>query len=58
MQIKDDSRPCFSCDEVNFIDFPNLGLQQPLYGFQVYCSHREDGCEWMGDLGQLDIILT
>ena len=48
------SRPCPCCKQDDFNHFPNKGLQQPLYGFQVHCCNKEDGCEWKGELGQLD----
>ena len=32
----------------------NKGLQQPLYGLRVFCSNKEGGCGWQGELGQLD----
>ena len=34
--------------------YPNLGLQQSLYEFKVYCMHKSKGCEWTGELGELD----
>ena len=34
--------------------FPNKGLQQSLYDFQVYCTHKSKGCEWTGELRELD----
>ena len=33
---------------------PNQGLQRSLNEFDVSCSHRELGCEWVGKLGNLD----
>ena len=52
--VKDNNHPCPCCKQDNFNDFPNKGLQQPLYGFQVLCSNKEKGCHWKGELGQLD----
>ena len=49
-----DHGPCPCCKEDNFSDFPNKGLQQPLYGFKVYCTNKERGCHWKDELGQLD----
>ena len=46
--------PCSTCNEVRFDSFQNKGLQQPLYGFRVFCSNKESGCDWQGELGQLD----
>ena len=38
----------------NFNDFPNKGLQQPLYVSQVYYANKEIGCQWTRELRQLD----
>ena len=57
-RVKADHKPCPCCKQDNFNDFPNKGLQQPLYGFKVYCANKENGCEWTGELGQLDIHLN
>ena len=46
--------PCPTCNEVRFDLFQNKGLQQPLYGFRVFCSNKESDCDWQGELGQLD----
>ena len=53
-RVKDSNKPCPCCNEVDFNDFPNKGLQQPLYGFKVYCVNKEEGCGWRGELGNLD----
>ena len=47
-------KPCPTCNEARFDPFQNKGLQQPLYGFRVFCSNKESGCDWQGELGQLD----
>ena len=53
-KIKTDNKPCPTCKEDNFVTFFDKRLQRSLYGFQVYCSHKQEGCEWKGELGQLD----
>jgi len=53
-RVKADQKPCPCCKQEVFNDFPNKGLQQPLYGFQVRCSNKDEGCKWTGELGQLD----
>ena len=45
---------CPTCKQKNFTHSPNISLQQFLYGFTVYCSNRDEGCDWQGELGQLD----
>ena len=53
-RVKGSNKPCPCCNKGGFDDFPNLGLQQPLYGFKVYCVNKENGCDWRGELGKLD----
>ena len=53
-KIKTRSQPCPTCKHDKFEFFSNKGLQQPLYGFAVFCSNKERGCVWEGGLGQLD----
>ena len=53
-RIKTGNKPCPTCNEKGFSDFPNKGLKCSLYAIQVRCSHQRDGCEWTGELGQQD----
>ena len=48
------NQSCPTCKQENFQSFENKGLQRPLYGFQVFCSNKESGCDWLGELGKLD----
>ena len=57
-QIKADKKACPCCKEDNYNDFHNKGLQQPLYGFKVFCVNKDEGCEWKGELGELDSHLN
>ena len=34
--------------------FPDKRLRRSLYAFQVRCVHQKSGCEWIGELGELD----
>ena len=34
--------------------YPNKWLKRELYQLKVYCTHRNDGCDWVGPLEQLD----
>ena len=45
---------CPTCKTENFFSYPNKGLQQSLNDFEVYCSHKSKGCEWRGELRELD----
>ena len=57
-RIKADNKPCPTCNNEKISDFPDTGLKRTLYAFKVRCSHQKDGCEWTGELGQLDIHLN
>ena len=46
-----DGKPCPTCNAVPFPIFPNKGLGRTLGGFRVYCSNKEKGCKWVGELG-------
>ena len=51
--IKSDKKPCPLC-AVHFTTcIPDKRLQRTLNDFQVYCSHKEEGCEWAGQLANL-----
>ena len=56
-RIKADKEPCPCCKN-DFDDFPNKGLQRSLSGFKVFCSHRKEGCQWIGEFGQLESHLN
>ena len=57
-QIKDKNKRCPVCNEEGFSNFPDKKLKRNLYAFKVYCSLKEDGCKWTGELRQLDIHLN
>ena len=53
--LKANSQPCPTCSGTErFALFHNLGLQQSLYDFHVSCTHKSQGCEWTGELRELD----
>ena len=53
-RIKAANQVCPMCKDKDFNLFHNKGLQQSLYDFQVYCTHKSKGCEWMGELRELN----
>ena len=52
--VQANSKPCPACNHEGFSAHPNLGLRQSLTQLPVRCSHHKDGCEWIGELGELD----
>ena len=53
-EIRETEAPCPHCRDVEFCDYSDKGHQQTLYEFKVYCTHRSKGCEWTGELRELD----
>ena len=53
-RIQTDKKSCPTCNREEFSVFPDLRLQRSLYAFHVLCSHKTEGCEWSGELSQLE----
>ena len=53
-RIQTDKKSCPTCNREQFSVFPDLRLQRSLYAFHVLCSHKTEGCEWSGELSQLE----
>ena len=53
-RAKSRNQVCPTCNDRNFNLFHNLGLQRSLYDFGVHCTHKSRGCEWTGELRELD----
>ena len=51
--IKSDNKPCPLCNVQFTICISDKRLQHTLNELQVYCCHKEVGCEWMGKLNNL-----
>lgn len=52
-RIKNNGAPCPLCKESVFNIFPDKRLKRSLMSYKVKCKHQPEGCEWIGELGQL-----
>ncbi len=53
--VQENNSRCPTCKAQVFkFCFPDKGHKLLLYGLKVRCSHQKDGCEWTGELRQLD----
>lgn len=52
------SKPCPTCNNTDFSIFPDKRLHKSLYGFKVWCSERDKGCNWSGELRELTAHLN
>ena len=57
-RIKGPNHLCPCCKADQFDHFPNKGLQRSLYEFKVTCTNKDQGCQWVGELGQLESHLN
>ena len=57
-KIREKNQPCPTCKAEDFHYFPDKGLQQELYSSKVYCTNRSHGCDWKGELRELDLHLN
>ena len=53
-QIKEDDKPCPLCNKTDFTYIRDYGLERYLKAQEVWCSHKNDGCEWRGKLGEYE----
>ena len=53
-QIELNNKPCPLCNSSQYELHSNKGLRQSLYQLLVYCTNRTKGCEWKGELGDID----
>ena len=52
--IREARKPCPTCNKAEFSLFPNKGLKRSLCEFPVWCTHEKEGCQWTGELGELE----
>lgn len=45
---------CPCCNATDFDKFEDKRLKRSLYDFKIKCCNKKQGCEWAGELGQLD----
>ena len=52
--VQESKKPCPTCNTEDFSTFPDKSLRQRLYSFRAYCCHKEEGCDWEGELRDLE----
>ena len=53
-RVQRDGKPCPLCNELNFTTFLHKKLVREVNGLVVRCPQKELGCEWEGELGQVE----
>ena len=52
-RVKRDGKPCPLCNEQNFSTMLHKKLVREVNALVIRCPQKERGCEWEGELGQL-----
>ena len=53
-RVQEDKKCCPTCNAADFAVFPDKRLKRSLNEYPVHCCQRGEGCDWVGELGQLD----
>ena len=53
-RIKTANSGCPCCNNPEFTIFPNKGLQRSLNDYKVRCTQLKSGCEWVGEILELE----
>ena len=53
-RIQGDGKPCPLCNEPNFTTFLHKGVKREVNALMIRCRRRQLGCDWEGELGQLE----
>ena len=52
-RVKRDGKPCPLCNEQNFTTLLHKKLVREVNALVIHCPQKELGCEWEGELGQV-----
>ena len=47
-------KPCPLCNSPDFTTFLHKGVAREVSSLRVYCPKKAQGCDWQGELGQVD----
>ena len=53
-RVRADNNPCPCCMTEGFDCFVDVARRQSLNEYDVYCTNRERGCQWVGRLGDFE----
>ena len=58
LKLQKAGNPCPLCRKSKFRTQRNCDLSPEVYHLQVYCPNKLKGCDWVGDLGEIDVHLN
>ena len=51
--VQAERKPCPLCNVRFSTRMPNRGLQRTINGLRIYCSSKDAGCDWEGEMGEI-----
>ena len=45
---------CPVCRDEEFVTFPNKAVDREIKCLRIYCTNKENGCEWQGELNKIN----
>ena len=57
-RVKEARKPCPLCNDPEYSIMLHKGVMREVNGLAVHCSEQASGCDWIGDLGQLQCHLN
>jgi TNF receptor-associated factor 4 len=56
--VKEANKPCPLCNEPDYTMMLHKGVMREVNSLAIYCTEKARGCDWTGDLGQLNCHLN
>ena len=53
-RILTENKPCPLCREISFTIFLDSEQKREILDLKVYCQKKAEGCQWVGDLGEIE----
>ena len=53
-RINSTNKPCPLCNEPGFTTFLHKGVAREVNALKIYCPNKPQGCDWQGELGQVE----
>ena len=48
------TNPCPVCRDESFVTFPNKAVDREVKSLHIFCTNKEKGCEWQGELNNIN----
>ena len=53
-RVSNNEKPCPLCNVLGFKTFLHKGMEREVNALTIYCPNKPQGCDWQGELGQVE----